>query len=63
MTVDMKKTGVHIKELFDKKNISVAEIQKELGLNHRSLYIGGTMEKHCRPLSIYIHLLVCFTFL
>ena len=32
MTVDMKKTGVHIKELFDKKNISVAEIQKELGL-------------------------------
>ena len=32
MIVDMKKTGVHIKELFDKKNISVAEIQKELGL-------------------------------
>ena len=28
----MKKTGVHIKELFDKKNISVAEIQKKLGL-------------------------------
>ena len=32
MTVDMKKTGVHMKELFDKKNISVTEIQKELGL-------------------------------
>ena len=32
MTVDMKKTGVHMKELFDKKNISVAEIQKKLGL-------------------------------
>ena len=32
LTVDMKKTGVHMKELFDKKNISVAEIQKKLGL-------------------------------
>ena len=32
MTVDMKKTGVHIKKMFDKKNISVAEIQKKLGL-------------------------------
>ena len=32
MIVDMKKTGVHIKELFEKKNISVSEIQKNLGL-------------------------------
>ena len=30
--VDTKKTGKHIKELFKEQNITVADIQKELGL-------------------------------
>ena len=30
--VDMKKTGAHMKKLFAEKNITVAEIQKNLKL-------------------------------
>lgn len=33
--VDMKKTGAHIKELFEKRNISVIEIRNELGLKSK----------------------------
>ena len=33
--VDMKKTGAHIKELFEERNISVIEIRNELGLKSK----------------------------
>ena len=32
---DMKKTGAHIKELFEERNISVIEIRNELGLKSK----------------------------
>ena len=33
--VDMKKTGAHIKKLFEERNISVIEIRNELGLKSK----------------------------
>lgn len=33
--VDMEKTGAHIKELFEERNISVIEIRNELGLKSK----------------------------
>ena len=33
--VDMKKTGEHMKELFEEKNITVDAIRKELGLKSK----------------------------
>ena len=33
--VDMKKTGEHMKELFEEKNITVDDIRRELGLKSK----------------------------
>lgn len=33
--VDMKKTGAHMKELFEEKNITIDDIRKELGLKSK----------------------------
>ena len=33
--VDMKKTGVHMKELFEEKNITIDDISKELELKSK----------------------------
>ena len=43
--VDMKKTGEHMKELFEEKNITVDDIRRELGLKSKQsvycLYAAG----------------------
>ena len=33
--VDMKKTGAHMKELFEERNITVNDIRNELGLKSK----------------------------